>query len=230
VSRTPRSVRAELLSRLAEKIVAHRGDKPLKVAIDGRCGAGKTTFADELGRELKARGFPILRPSVDGFHHPSERRYRQGALSAKGYYEDAFDNEKIIEYLLVPLSGREFPAPCRLASFDYRAERTDDSSPLLVERGAILLFDGLFLFRRELDAFWDFRILLFVDSEVSLARALPRDEANGVGTIEEMKRRYAQRYEPAWQIYEREENPSLKADAIIDNCDIDVPRLLKLPA
>jgi len=34
------------------------------------------------------------------------------------------------------------------------------------------------------------------------------------------------RYEPAWQIYEREENPSRKAEAVIDNRDIDDPRLL----
>lgn len=40
---------------------------------------------------------------------------------------------------------------------------------------SILIFEGLFLFRRELNACWDFRILLDVDAATSLSRALDRD-------------------------------------------------------
>jgi len=218
--------RERFLDDLAADIIARKADRPLKVAIDGRCGAGKTSLADELGKHLSARGFQVLRPSVDGFHHPSERRYRQGALSAKGYYEDAFDYEKIVECLLAPLSGEAFPVNCRLASFDYRAEVADDAPPVLALRNAILLFDGVFLFRRELDAFWDYRVLLSVDFETCLARALPRGVAAGLGTREDMERRYAFRYEPAWRLYESEEKPSAKANVIVDNRNLEFPRLV----
>jgi uridine kinase len=218
--------RDQFLDDLAADILSRKADRPLKVAIDGRCGAGKTSLADELGRRLSARGFQVLRSSVDGFHHSSERRYRQGALSAKGYYEDAFDFDKIVECLLAQLSGEAFPISCHLASFDHGAEVADDAPPVLAQRNAILLFDGIFLFRRELDAFWNYRVLLCVDFETCLARALPRDAAAGLGTRDDMARRYALRYEPAWRLYENEEKPSDKANIIVDNRNLDFPRLL----
>jgi hypothetical protein len=40
----------------------------LRVAIDGLIAAGKTTFADELAKEVRARGRACLRVSMDGFH------------------------------------------------------------------------------------------------------------------------------------------------------------------
>jgi hypothetical protein len=42
------SVRQTLLDEVAEAISAVRIDHPLRVAVDGRTAAGKTTFADEL--------------------------------------------------------------------------------------------------------------------------------------------------------------------------------------
>jgi len=139
--------RVELLTHLSEQIVARKREgRPLRVGIDGRCAAGKTMLADELGTVLKARGFEVLRPSVDGFHHPRERRYRQGEYSARGYYEDAYDYDAVVRALIAPL-----------------AENT------------ILLFEGIFVFRSRINAYWDYRILVDVDAETSLARSVIRD-------------------------------------------------------
>ncbi len=151
--------RAELLEFLAAEIIARkRAARPLKVGIDGRCAAGKTTLADELGRVLRAGGCVVLRPSVDGFHHPRARRYRQGEFSALGYYEDAFDYEALAERLLAPLSGAKFPALCRQVSFDLRAELPAEEPAVSVDANTILLFDGIFVFRSRINAYWDYRI------------------------------------------------------------------------
>src|SRR5579864_1093679 len=76
--------REELLVSLANMIVGRKKeDKPAKVGIDGRCGAGKSILTNELAAVLIQRGFDVLRPTVDGFHHPLEHRYRQGEYSAQ---------------------------------------------------------------------------------------------------------------------------------------------------
>jgi len=217
--------RRELLSFLVRAIIRRKLEtKPLKVAIDGRCAAGKSTLADELGVLIGAQGFQILRPSVDGFHHLQERRYRQGEYSPQGYYEDAYNYEAVVENLLKPLSGPVFPALCRDADFDYRTNLPVNVPAVSVGAGAILLFEGLFLFRRSLDPYWDFRILLDVDPETSLSRALVRDTDSPAGVV---RRKYEDRYEPAWQIYLKAEHPEAKADVIVDNRDVSRPRILK---
>jgi hypothetical protein len=83
-------------------------NRPLKAGIDGRCASGKTFLADSLAPRLRAYGFEVLRPSVDGFHHPKAYRYRNGEYSAAGYYDDAFDYAAVVSHLLQPLSGTRF--------------------------------------------------------------------------------------------------------------------------
>jgi uridine kinase len=219
--------RAALLERLAGEIIARkRSDRPLKVGIDGRCAAGKTMLADELGSVLGARCLTVLRPSVDGFHHPRGHRYRQGEFSARGYYEDAFDYDALVEGLLAPLSENKFPVLCRQVSFDLRVELPAEAPLVSVDANTILLFDGIFVFRSRIDAYWDYRILVDVDAEQSLARALGRD-ADPMNPAELIRKKYQQRYEPAWQMYAGAENPGSKADVVIDNRDVANPQILK---
>jgi len=216
--------RTDLLVFLADEIAKRKVEvRPLKVAIDGRCAAGKTMLADELGSILSERGFDVLRPSVDGFHHPRQRRYRQGEYSARGYYEDAFDYEAVRRSLLEPLSGHVFPVACREVTFDYRVDLPVNAPPVSVGANSILLFEGLFLFRREINAYWDYRILLDIDPGTALARALVRDT---VGSSDVIRRKYAARYEPAWQMYTEKENPEAKVDVVIDNRDAAMPQIL----
>jgi uridine kinase len=202
-----------------------REARPLKAAIDGRCASGKTMLADALAPRLRACGFEVLRPSVDGFHQPRAYRYRQGEYSAAGYYEDAFDYAAVVSHLLEPLSGSVFPVICRSASHDVRTDVALDV-PIEVSSTAVLLFDGVFLFRRELNAYWDFRILLDVDAATSVARAVVRD-AGPDAASDVVRRKYEMRYEPAWGMYCERESPESKADVVIDNREVATPRLLK---
>jgi uridine kinase len=188
--------RQELLSFLVRAILSRKIDgQPLKVAIDGRCGAGKSVLAAEFGTLINSQGFQVLPLSIDGFHHPRERRYRQGEHSPQGYYEDAYDYEAVVDTLRKPSSG-------------------------------ILIFDGIFLYRRELNPYWDFRVLLDVDRDTSLSRAIARD-TGVIGPADLTRRKYEVRYEPAWQIYWNAERPEYKSDVIVDNRDVSRPRMLR---
>jgi uridine kinase len=133
---------------------------------------------------------------VDGFHHPREWRYRQGEYSARGYYEDAYDYDAVVRALIAPM-----------------AENT------------ILLFEGIFVFRSRINAYWDYRILVDVDAATSLARSVIRDTGL-IGPAEVVRRKLEVRYEPAWQMYVAEVNPEAEADVVIDNRETANPQIL----
>jgi len=218
--------RSHLLRVLGDIIVERKLEgSPLKVAIDGRSASGKTTLADELGGLIRSSGFQVLRPSLDGFHHRREHRYRQGKYSARGYYQDAFDYESAIEYALKPLTQNTFPALCHHVSLDLRTDLPSDAAPVSVGAQTILLFDGVFLMRAELNGYWDLRILVEVDSKTSISRALARDA--GATDPAELARKYEVRYEPAWRIYLHTDFPHTKADIIVENTDVARPEIVK---
>lgn len=85
--------RADFISGLSALIAHIRLGHPLRVAIDGIDGAGKTTLADELAEPIRGLGREVIRASVDSFHHPREIRYRRGRLSPEGYFTTSVGRE-----------------------------------------------------------------------------------------------------------------------------------------
>jgi uridine kinase len=83
--------RAVLIETLAEKILGVSCPHPIRVAIDGVDGVGKTTLADELADNLSTGARQVIRASVDGFHNPRKVRYRLGRNSPEGYFRDSFN-------------------------------------------------------------------------------------------------------------------------------------------
>ena len=216
--------RAELIDRLAARIAAVQRPHPLRVAIDGADAAGKTTLAHELAAPLTARGRPVIRASIDSFHRPRADRYRLGAESPEGYFLHSFDHAAIVADLLRPL-GPGGARRYRAAAFDHLTDRPVEAPRLVAAPSAVLLFDGVFLLRPELNSHWDFRILLTADPEVALARAIERDQVL-MGGRAAAERRYRSRYIPGQELYRRTARPMDLADVVIDNTDPARPRLL----
>jgi uridine kinase len=71
-----KGTRGEILDRLAEAIESVTTAHPLRVAVDGPPGAGKTTLADDLALLLRGRGREVIRSSIESFHLP--RYYSPG--------------------------------------------------------------------------------------------------------------------------------------------------------
>ena len=152
---------ASLLSSLAAAIVALHPERIVRVAIDGVDGAGKTTLADGLVPAVAARGRPIIRASVDGFHHPRAVRYARGRHSPDGFYLDSYDYAAFRKLLLDPLSpggsGRYVAE-----NFDHRIDATVGADVRQASSTAALIVDGIFLHRPELRGCWDLSIFLHV--------------------------------------------------------------------
>ncbi len=210
-------VRAQLIAYLAARVVRIEMPHPVRVAIDGPDAAGKTTPADELVAPIRALGRPVIRASVDGFHNPAAVRYRRGTGSPEGSYRDSFDHRALTGSLLGPL-GPGGSRRYRTAVFDHRTDADVHMPFRVAEANAVLLFDGIFLLRPELAGYWDFTVFVEASFATALARAEQRDAAS-FGGVEQVRRRYEQRYIPGQRLYYAEARPRERADVVVDNND-----------
>ena len=209
--------RSELLAELAQRIIALELTHPTRVAIDGVDVAGKTMLADELVNHVQAHGRPVIRASIDGFHNPASIRHRRGPTSPEGYYYDSFNYGALQESLLIPLGpGGTFSY--RTAVFDFRRDSETQAEFRTADSNAVLLFDGVFLLRSELEGYWDFTIFVDAAFEVTLARAIQRD-VRLFGDAASVQSRYEKRYIPGQRIYLEQCQPKKKAMVVVNNDD-----------
>jgi uridine kinase len=86
----------------------------------------------------------------------------------------------------------------------------------------VLVVDGVFAMRPQLDSCWDLRIWLHIDPELSLRRGIARDtEMEGGARAAETLHR--DRYLVVETLYMQEHDPMTVADVVIDNTDFDRP-------
>lgn len=219
------NARDEVLRYLSDRIVGLRCLHPLRVAVDGVDGAGKTIMADELAGYLERRGRTVIRASIDGFHRPRAERYARGPDSPEGFYYDSFDHVRVRMELLEPL-GPGGDLHYRTAVFDWRKDTPIDTPVAQAAPNSILIFDGIFVQRPELAPFWDFGIFLQVDFRETLRRSLARD-ARPDQTPQELERRFWTRYAAGQRIYLSTVKPEEIADVVIDNNDPQFPRIVR---
>lgn len=186
-------------------------------------------FADEIAAEIRARGRSTLRASLDDFKHPwrHAREHGYDRTSGEGLYRNAPDFQSTRELLLLPAgpSGTGHVVLCAhdpLTGEDHRNHAVDAPDD------AVLIVDGVFGMRPEYDDCWELRIWLDVSPATSFARGIARDaEREG---REEAIRLHQTRFEPAENLYIAEADPQRHADIVIDNTDIDAPRIVRLAA
>lgn len=211
----PETARTQALAHLARYLAGFRLSHPVRVAIDGRTAAGKTTLADELVVPIERHGRPVIRIEIDDFHRPLvERRRRQELPLWQRSFFDSYDYPAIRTALL-PL-GEGGNRHYRRARFDSFHD-VPISEPLAVAPpDAVVLVDGVYLYRPELDDLWDVRIFVEIDADDSLQRGPPRDQA-WVGSVEAAAQRYRTTYIPAEDYYIETFRPHEHADVVIDN-------------
>jgi uridine kinase len=211
------AARAQLLELIAERIGGLMGPGLTIVAVDGVDGAGKTMFADALAHRLESTGVSVLRTGIDNFHNSRSVRYARGRDSPEGFFRDSYNLDALREALLFPA---RINAPLRVATFDHRTDQPVMSDPITLPLPAVLIFDGLFLHRRELRDEWDLTIFLDVPFEISYARMAKRDgsdpDPNAVAN---------RRYLEGQKLYFSEASPQERADILIDYSDLDKPRI-----
>jgi len=195
-----------MIGELAARILAIDAGHPVRVGIDGPSAAGKTTLADRLADRLRARtARTVIRAELDHFMKMVEDRNAYPYDSPESYYLDAWDYPAIRAGLLEPLG------PVGHRRYVTAAGEAERRAP----DDAILLADGVFLQRPELDAHWDLRIYLHLEAAESLRRGVDRDR-HWMGGAAEAERRYRTKYLPGEQRYLAEVRPRSRAQIVID--------------
>lgn len=204
-----------VLDALAARVVAL--PRPALVGIDGVDGAGKTTLADALAAHLRASGTPVVRVSIDGFHHPRAVRYRRGRGSAVGYFHDSFDLDAFRAAVVEPTRAG---TQVRTAVFDHVRDAPVPGE-LTPVAGAVVLVDGVFLQRDELAGTWDLAVFLRAPFEATYARMARRD-----GSHPDPDDPANRRYREGQELYLRACRPESRADVVLDVTDLGAPTVV----
>jgi uridine kinase len=218
--------RARLMSELSAVIVG-LGDGRLRVAVDGRTGAGKTAFGHELAAAVRARGRSTARACLDDFKHPWQHSVDHGydRVTGQGYYRNAWDFVAV-EHLLLEPAATDGDGVVALCAHDPLTGESRGDVRVRLHSDTVLIVDGVFAFRPEYGRFWDFGIWIEVSPAMALARGIARDAPR---EGEEAARRVHQdRYRAAEDIYLAEVRPAELADVVIENSDFAHPEVLSL--
>jgi len=220
LARTPQ--RSAVLAAVAARVPDPRSlGRPVLVAVDGVDGSGKTVLAAELVAVLRAAGRTVVAASVDGFHRPRDQRYRLGRSSPEGFWADSYDYDALRTELLdpfAPAGSRRFRRAVRDVASDTALDLAHEVAP----DDAVLVVDGIFLQRAELDAWWDLTVFLQVGFDETFRRMAVRDGCPAdPGDV--ANRRYVE----GQRLYLAERDPAARADVLVDNADVARPVLLR---
>ncbi len=191
-------------------------NRPFVVGISGIDGAGKTEFAESFEKFLVARRYKTQSIHLDDFHNPKKVRYA-GKDQADNYYNRSFNINIIVEKLLKPL-GEKRAFSAKMTVLDWRTDRYDTEREFSFSQNTIVVFEGVFLFRKELAPYIDYKIYLDIPFEESKKRAKDRDP-------EAVLKKYDEKYLPAQARYLEEYPPKKTADIVVDNTDWECPKI-----
>jgi phosphoglycolate phosphatase-like HAD superfamily hydrolase/uridine kinase len=191
-------------------------ERPFVIGVNGIDGSGKTEFAEALEKFLINRNYLTQAIHLDDFHNPKAIRYA-GRDQADNYYNKSFNINLIVENLLKPLRQKE-TSSVHMTLLDWPTDKQDAEREFSFNPETIVIFEGVFLFRKELAKYIDYKVFLDITFEESKKRAKGRDPKTVI-------KKYDEKYLPAQAKYLKEYPPEKMADMIIDNNDWEYPRI-----
>jgi len=215
--------RAEVLERVVGLIETLAKGR-LRIVLDGLTAAGKTSLGHELAAGLATRGRPAFRASMDDFKRPWRDAHLYDRKSGEGYYRNAFDLDAAKRLLLGPTApGAD--GVVALCSIDPLTQIDHAAVKVQMPHDGVLVVDGVFGCRPEINDFWDLRIWVDVDAELSVRRGADRDAARDGAA--EAERLHRERYLAAETIYLQEVDPLSFVEVVLDNSDFARPVIVR---
>lgn len=131
------------------------------IAIDGRCGAGKTTVAAELQKRLDCNVV-----HMDDFFLRQEQKTEQRLATAG----ENIDHERFLREVLLPLS--------RNKAFSYRpynCKRQALAEPVRVLPKSVTVIEGSYSCHSALWDYYDLHVFMDIDSDSQMKRIIARN-------------------------------------------------------
>lgn len=174
------------LTRAIEEQLHRKGR--LIVAIDGRCGSGKTTLATRLREELSCSVFHM----DDFFPQPYQRT--ETRLSQPG---ENVDHERFLAEVLLPLHSA-LPVTFR----PYLCARQELGAPVTVPFTPLTIVEGSYACHPTLWEYYDLRIFLSVDPEEQMRRIRKRNGSGKALLFRDRWIPFEERYFSAFRVAE----------------------------
>ncbi|MCI9887714.1 AAA family ATPase [Micrococcales bacterium 31B] len=192
----PRTVTyPELVEAVAGRRSARPAGPPLLVAIDGCGGAGKTTLASALARDLRERALAVEVVGVDDFSHAGVETWDHEAFR--------------LEVVGPALAARPF---------EYRVWRWDAAEPVGVRRvGAcdVLVVEGVSSSATAARVPWDVTVWVEASELVRWRRLSARDGDDLAGV-------WSDSWWPSEQRYVEADDPRVRVTYVIDAEGLDL--------
>jgi uridine kinase len=181
-----------------------RRSQTLLIGIDGCGGSGKSTFSKTLQSFAPA----ITIVQIDDFFLPTAERLPRN-VAAQQLGAD-FDWCRLRSQVLEPLHNN---IPGYYRRYEWKIDSMVEWHTVPV--GDIVIIEGIYSIRKELAAFYDFKIWFDCPRDLRLTRALKRDG-------EAARLIWETDWMPAEDLYIKTHEPSNYADLIIDGSDGEI--------
>ena len=170
------------------------------IAIDGRCGSGKTTLAAEL---MEAAGCTVIH--MDYFYLRAEQRTPERLDEPGGNV----DRERFLEEVLGPLKdGAEIIS---YHVFDHTI--MDLREQVTVVPDTVVVIEGSYSMHPDLTEYYDLRVFLTIPEDVQRARIIAREG-------EEKAEMFFKRWIPMEEKYFSHFKIEEKADVVITGFEV----------
>ncbi|MFZ5966958.1 MAG: hypothetical protein ACOYVK_07260 [Bacillota bacterium] len=210
-----------VFEKIEREITQMNLQKPFIIGVNGVDTSGKTSFSQALSEYLKGKGYHVALIHLDDFHNCRAVK-SQADNEIDGYFNHAFNLELLEEEILHPIHhGGYLNKELTLLNLD--TDTYINEKHYYVDRGTIVIVEGVLLYRAPIDQYFDYRIFLHIDFPEVLRRAEQRDVPKyGVEFLE----RYHKKYIPVQEKYLSMYQPKEKSNLVIDNTDWHVPQIL----
>ena len=171
---------AQIAERVVTEVARSTGaTRRYLVAIAGPPASGKSTVAEALAKQLRARGYSSVVVPMDGFHLDNAVLRARGLLERKGAPE-TFDLDGFQTLIEKLRAGGAVAAP----TFDRGLDRVVPGQCVVDAKDQIIVIEGNYLLLdepgwRDLAALWDFSIFLDVPLPELENRLVERWVQNG---------------------------------------------------
>lgn len=183
-----------LITKIYEQI---KSNNAIVIAIDGRCGSGKSNLA-----ELLATIFDCNLVHIDDYFIPmSERKTNWKDEIAGNINFDRLEKE-----VLSNLKTNDSYIDCK-----YSCQKNEYSEQISIQNKKITIIEGSYSLHNSIDQYYDYKVFLTCSGDTQKGRIVERNKE------------YYSMFESTWipmeERYFKEMNIESKADIIIDNTD-----------
>ncbi len=186
-------------------------DRTVIIGIDGLGGAGKSTVSESIKKIFAETDIQVTILHIDDFIHPRAVRYSDKVEEWECYYYLQWRYDYLIHEIIKPIrSGDPFHKKIELYDKDNDSYILSDTD---IPVGSVVIIEGIFLQREELQNLFDYMIYIDVPEETRLKRVLERD--GYIGDKEQIAAKYNSRYFPAERYYCEHCSPAEKAGLVI---------------